>query len=83
MKRSNERANNDVVTKHMILGEVARLFPKSAEIMLEYGLHCVGCFANAFDTLEDAMKIHGLTEQNIGEMVARINKIAVKSEKNS
>jgi len=83
MKRSSERANNDVVTKHMILGEVARLYPKSAEIMLEYGLHCVGCFANAFDTIEDAMKIHGLTEQNIGEMVARINKIAVKSEKNS
>lgn len=61
-------------TKDMILGEVSRLYPKSTEIMLEYGLHCVGCFASAFDTIEDAMKIHGLSRKDINEMVKRINK---------
>ena len=59
----------------MVLGEVVLLYPKSAEIMLEYGLHCVGCFANAFDTIKDAMKIHGISKQDTDEMIDRINKV--------
>ncbi len=57
----------------MNLGEVVRLWPHAAPIMLEYGLHCVGCFANAFDTIDAAMKIHGLSERDAEEMVERIN----------
>ena len=58
----------------MILGEVVRLHPNSIKIMLEYGLHCVDCFASAFDTIEDAMKIHGLSKKDLDKMIKRINK---------
>lgn len=61
------------ITKEMNLGEVVRMYPQAGPIMLEYGLHCVGCFANAFDTIEAAMKIHGLSEADIKEMIERIN----------
>ena len=30
------------VTKDMTIGEVVRKYPAAAEIMLSYGLHCVG-----------------------------------------
>lgn len=74
---SNKKTKQEnKVTKDMKLDEVIKLYPKSAEIMLEYGLHCIGCPAMDFDTIEDAVKIHGLSENDIGEMVNRINKIA-------
>lgn len=63
------------ITMDMKLDEVIKLYPKSTEIMLEYGLYCVSCPAMAFDTMEDAMKIHGLSEQDMKEMIKKINKI--------
>ncbi len=61
------------VTKNMVLGMVVLQHPQSAKIMLEYGLHCVGCKANTFDTIENGSKLHGLTDTEIDEMVSRIN----------
>jgi len=63
------------VTKESNLGEVVGRYPKTAEIMLEYGLHCAGCFANAFDTIEQGAAIHALSEEEIQEMLFRINEI--------
>lgn len=68
------------VTKDMLLADVIQLYPHSAEIMLEYGLHCVGCFANQFDTVEQGALIHGIGEEDIEEMINRIND-AIKSQK--
>ncbi len=63
------------ITKDMNLGEVARTYPEAAKIMLEYGLHCVGCWANAFDTIEAGMKLHGWQAKDINDMIKKINKI--------
>lgn len=59
----------------MNLGEVARRHPEAAKIMLEYGLHCVGCFANAFDTIEHGMRLHGWREKDINDMIKKINNL--------
>ena len=72
--KSTRRKTKKTITKNMILGEVTRLYPNSIEIMLEHGLHCGGCFASAFDTIEDAMKIHGLSKKDVDKMIKRINK---------
>jgi hybrid cluster-associated redox disulfide protein len=55
------------------LGEVANKYPDAAKIMLEYGLHCVGCFANQFDTVEQGALIHGLSAEELDEMIFRVN----------
>lgn len=68
-----ENKQKNKVTKEMNLSEVIKSYPKSAEIMLEYGLHCVGCPAMSFDTIEDAMKIHGLSGKDADEMIKKIN----------
>lgn len=70
--------SDNKVTKEMLLADVIQLHPHSAEIMLEYGLHCVGCFANQFDTVEQGALIHGISEEDISEMIDRINKGAKK-----
>lgn len=61
------------VTNDSNLGDLAKSYPAAAQIMLEYGLHCVGCFANQFDTVGMGAKIHGLTDVEVQEMVDRIN----------
>ncbi|MFC1630020.1 DUF1858 domain-containing protein [Patescibacteria group bacterium] len=62
------------VTKDTKLDEILKLYPKSAEIMQEYGLQCVGCFARTFDTIEDAAKIHGMKDKDVKEMIEKIHK---------
>lgn len=63
------------VTAESKLGEVINNYPQAGEVMLEYGLHCLGCFASQFETIEQGARIHGLSDQEIVEMVERINEI--------
>ena len=61
------------VDKNMTLGQVIQKFPESAEIMMGYGLHCVGCHVAAWETIEAGAKAHGMNEKKIDKMVKEIN----------
>lgn len=76
MKTHNvAKQSNQKVTPDMNLAEVIALYPQSAEILLDYGLHCVGCFANTFDTIEMGARVHGMGEDEVNEMINRINEV--------
>ena len=66
---------NIKITKDMNLGEVVYKYPETAEVLLDYGLHCVGCFANSFDTIENGAKVHEMSDEEIDEMVERLNEV--------
>lgn len=72
---SKKGSTQIVITKDMNLGEVAYKFPESAEVLLDYGLHCVGCFASSFDTIEVGAKVHGMSDEEVAEMIERINEV--------
>ena len=61
------------VTKDMTLGEVINRYPKVAEVMLKYGLHCIGCHVGTFETIEQGALAHGMSEEQLTEMVDEIN----------
>ena len=61
------------VGKEMLIGEVVMKHPKAAEIMLAYGLHCIGCHVNAYESIEQGAKGHGMPDSLINKMVAEIN----------
>ncbi len=63
------------ITKKSNLGQVIKKYPQTAEILAEYGLHCAVCPARQMDTIEQGAKIHGLSEDEMEEMVCQINKI--------
>lgn len=69
-----------LITKDMNLAEVVFKFPDVIEIFTDYGLHCVGCFASGFDTIEMGAKIHQLSDEEVDEMVSRANEVAVHHE---
>ncbi|MBI5347630.1 MAG: DUF1858 domain-containing protein [Candidatus Aenigmarchaeota archaeon] len=58
----------------MTLGEVVSKYPSAAVIMLKYGLHCAGCGAAAFETIEEGAKAHEMNEKTIEKMLDEMNK---------
>ncbi|MBS3125512.1 iron-sulfur cluster assembly accessory protein [Candidatus Woesearchaeota archaeon] len=68
-----EHVHKDAVTKDMIISDVLKKYPDISVIMLEFGLHCVGCHANIYDTIEGGSKLHGMDDETIDEMVKQIN----------
>jgi hybrid cluster-associated redox disulfide protein len=69
-----------VITKDMNLGEVVFKYPEAAEVLTDYGLSCVGCFASSFDTIEQGAKIHQLDDEELDEMIERINEVVNHGE---
>lgn len=67
------------VHKEMTIEEIFSRFPgksqKLGQEMTNRGLHCVGCGAATWETLEAGMLSHGFTESDIDEMVERLNAI--------
>ena len=68
------------VTKDTNLAELISEHPKTAEVLLDYGLHCVGCVANSFDTLQVGARIHGYSDEEIEELVDRVNEVIEHGE---
>ena len=49
-----------MVTKDMLIGEIIQMNEKFPEILMEAGMHCLGCPASAGESLEEACAVHGL-----------------------
>ena len=55
----------------MKIGELLETNPDKAEILLNAGMHCLGCPASREETLEEACMVHGI---NVEELVEELNK---------
>ena len=66
----------------MIISEILEICPEKgteiAEAMYKEGLHCVGCAAAGFETLEQGCAVHGLTEEETEKLVKKLNEIVNK-----
>lgn len=64
------------ITKNTNIAQLISQHPDLGQVLVEdYGLHCVGCFAAAYDTLEQGAKNHGFSDKQIKEMVENLNDI--------
>jgi hybrid cluster-associated redox disulfide protein len=62
------------ITQKTNLLKLIREHPQLAQTLTEkYGLHCLGCMAAAFETLEQGAKAHGMKEREIVKMVKDLN----------
>lgn len=59
------------IEKSMKINEILEIAPEKANILLEAGMHCLGCMAAADETLEEACEVHGI---DVDELVAELNK---------
>ena len=49
------------------IGEILEKATKKAEILLQVGMHCIGCPASQMETLEEACEVHGIDVEDVVE----------------
>ena len=52
------------------IGELLEKAPEKAEILLNAGMHCLGCPASQAETLEEACAVHGI---DVEELLNKLN----------
>ena len=60
-----------MITKDLTIGEVLRMKEGAPQILMNFGMGCVGCPYSQAETIEDAAKVHGL---NLEELLEALNK---------
>lgn len=58
------------VTKDMIIMDVLRLDPGTADFFFQIGMHCLGCPSASGESIEQACQVH---EVDPDELVEKIN----------
>ena len=58
------------VTKDMFIGDVLKLDKGVEEILMNAGMHCLGCPSSQMESVEDAAMVHGF---NVDELIENLN----------
>lgn len=74
---TNEVQSKRKIHRQMTIEEILSMFPYKAQRLSQEitnaGLHCVGCHAATWETLEAGMFSHGMTNEAIDRLVNRLN----------
>ena len=65
------------VTKDMAIGKVLSIHRGTARILMEFGMHCLGCPHATAESLEDACRAHGA---NVDELVHQLNEFLANAK---
>lgn len=60
-----------MITKDMTIGEAIRQKNSAIEILMNFGMGCVGCPSAQGETIEEAAGVHGL---NLDALMDALNK---------
>ena len=57
-------------SKDTKIGEIIKKAPEKVDLLLQVGMHCIGCPASQGETLEEACMIHGI---DVNDVVDELN----------
>jgi len=60
-----------MIEKTTKIGELLEIAPEKADILLQAGMHCLGCPASRNETIEEACEVHGI---DVNGLLEKINK---------
>ena len=61
------------ITKDQLISEIITKYPETVEVLLDVGLHCVGCPMRSQETLEQGCQAHGMSDEQITDLVKKLN----------
>ncbi len=67
---THKEVMNMKITKDMIIADIIAVDQKLIPILLDAGMHCIGCPSAQAETLEEACMVHGI---EVEELVAKLN----------
>lgn len=57
------------VSKDTLIGELLNIFPESAPILMEIGMHCLGCPSSQMESIAEAAMVHGIDPDLLVEKI--------------
>ncbi len=63
---AEQKAN---ITADMFIGDILRQYPDAAPILMECGMHCLGCPSAQMESLADACMVHGIPVDSVLEQL--------------
>ncbi|MBI2558733.1 iron-sulfur cluster assembly accessory protein [Candidatus Woesearchaeota archaeon] len=75
-----QEAKVQLITKDMTIGDVVSKYPAVIEPLQSAGVHCVGCHVSYHETLEQGFKGHGMTDNEVGEVITKLNTAVEESK---
>ncbi len=79
LQKQNLKNPANKITKDMLIADILAENPEKAQILAEtlmgFGIHCVGCGAASFETLEQGVLGHGFSEKDLNKLVKELNEI--------
>ena len=57
------------VSKDMTIGEILSINPEVAPILMEIGMHCLGCPSAQGESLAEAAMVHGIDADLLEEKI--------------
>ncbi len=66
-----ERKTISNTTKKTIIGDIIDKEPEKINILLDAGMHCIGCAISEDETLEEACMVHGI---DVDDLVEELNR---------
>lgn len=63
------------VTKDTMIGELLQIDENIAPVLLDIGMHCLGCPSSQMETIAEAAMVHGIEPD---ALVERINQFLAK-----
>ena len=59
----------NMVSKDMTIGQLIAAFPNVAPVLMQVGMHCLGCPSAQAETLEEAAMVHGIDADLLVEKI--------------
>ncbi len=60
------------ITRDMTIGEILRAKPEVAPVLLEAGMHCLGCPSAQGESLAEAAMVHGIDIEELMKAVQAV-----------
>ncbi len=60
----------DTITKDTTIGDILEIKPDAVPVLMEIGMHCIGCPSSIGETIEQAAMVHGV---DADMLVQRLN----------
>lgn len=81
VKAKKEIIKPNKFSKSDIVSEVITKYPGAVEVLLSFGLNCVGCSLSTADSIEVGARSHGMGDDQIKDIMKALNEGAAKYAK--
>lgn len=77
-----KQSGQNALSGDILISTAVSRYPEIVPVLMQYGIHCIGCHVSAYESLYDGLAGHGFSDDNIQRVISELNKvIAEQNEK--